>query len=107
VVAFYSRPWPGAEIADTALAPGRHVAQFTAPVCAVFGAEDDLVPHSQVVDFGHLLAQHPMLAHEVHVLPGRHFFNNESRPRRYNAESAEKSWDIALDFLATQMERAD
>ena len=107
VVAFYSRPWPGAEIADTALAPGRHVAQFTAPVCAVFGAEDDLVPHSQVVDFGQLLAQHPMLAHEVHVLPGRHFFNNESRPRRYNAESAEKSWDIALDFLATQMERAD
>ena len=103
VVAFYSRPWPGAEIADVALAPGRHVARFTAPVCAVFGAEDDLIPVSMVDDFSHLMAQHPTLGHEVHVVPGRHFFNNESRPRRYNAASAEKAWDIALDFLATQM----
>ncbi|MGA2305109.1 MAG: dienelactone hydrolase family protein [Acidimicrobiales bacterium] len=104
VVAFYSRPWPGAEIADVALAPGRHVAQFTAPVCAVFGAEDDLIALSMVDDFRRSLAQHPTLAHEVHVVPGRHFFNNESRPRRYNPASAEKAWGIALDFLATQME---
>ena len=103
VVAFYSRPWPGAEIADVALAPGQHVAQFTAPVCAVFGAEDDLIPVSMVNDFRRLLEQHPTLGHEVHVVPGRHFFNNESRPRRYNSVSAEKAWDIALDFLATRM----
>ena len=103
VVAFYSRPWPGAEIADVALAPGQHVAQFTAPVCAVFGAEDDLIPVSMVDDFRRLLAQYPTRGHEVHVLPGRHFFNNESRPRRYNAASAEKAWDIALDFLAAQL----
>jgi carboxymethylenebutenolidase len=104
VVAFYSRPWPGAEIGD-ALAPGKHVAQFTAPVCAVFGADDDLVPLSMVDDFRGLLAQHPTLAHEAHVLPGRHFFANESRPRRYNSVSAEKAWDIALDFLATKMQQ--
>ena len=103
VVAFYSRPWPGAEIADVALAPGKHVAQFNAPVCAVFGAEDDLIPLSMVDDFRSLLAQHPTLAHEVHVVPGRHFLNNESRPRRYNSASAEKAGDIALAFLATQM----
>jgi carboxymethylenebutenolidase len=103
VVAFYSRPWPGAEIADVALAPGQHVAQFTVPVCAVFGADDDLIPLSMVDDFRHLMAQYPTLGHEVHVVPGRHFFNNESRPRRYNASSAEKGWDIALDFLATRM----
>jgi carboxymethylenebutenolidase len=103
VVAFYSRPWPGAELVD-ALAPGKHVARFTAPVCAVFGAEDDLIALSMVEDFRRLLAQHPTRAHEVHVLPGRHFFNNESRPRRYNPASAEKAWDIALDFLAAQME---
>jgi carboxymethylenebutenolidase len=102
VVAFYSRPWPGAEIPD-ALAPGKHVAQFTAPVCALFGAEDDLVPIAMVDDFRRLLAQHPALGHEVHVVPGRHFFANESRPRRYHAESAEKAWAFALDFLATQM----
>jgi dienelactone hydrolase len=106
VVAFYSRPWPGAEIADVALAPGKHVAQFGAPVCAVFGEEDELIPLSMVDDFRTLLAQHPVHRHEVHVVPGRHFFNNESRPRRYNAASAEKAWGIALDFLATRMERS-
>jgi dienelactone hydrolase len=103
VVAFYSRPWPGAEIADVALAPGKHVAQFTAPVCAVFGEDDDLIPLSMVDDFRRLLAQYPTRGHEVHVVPGRHFFNNESRPRRYNAASAEKAWGMALEFLATQM----
>jgi dienelactone hydrolase len=103
VVAFYSRPWPGAERGDAALAPGKHVAQLNAPVCAVFGAEDDLVPLPMVDDFRRLLAQHRTLAHEVHVVPGRHFFNNESRPRRYNSASAEKAWDIALAFLAAQM----
>jgi carboxymethylenebutenolidase len=102
VVAFYSRPWPGAELADVALAPGRHVAQFRAPVCAVFGADDDLIPIGMVDDFRSLLAQHPTLGHELHVVPGRHFFNNESRPRRYNPASAEKAWDIALEFLDAQ-----
>ena len=101
VVAFYSRPWPGAEIAERALAPGKHVAQFTAPVCALFGAEDDLVPLSMVDDFRRLLAQHPTCGHEVHILPGRHFFANESRPRRYQPESAEKAWDLTLAFLAS------
>jgi dienelactone hydrolase len=103
VVAFYSRPWPGAELGDVALAPGRHVAQFTAPVCAVFGDEDDLIPQPMVDDFTRLLERYDSLGHEVHVVPGRHFFNNESRPRRYNAASAEEAWRIALDFLATQM----
>jgi carboxymethylenebutenolidase len=103
VVAFYSRPWPGADIADRALAPGKHVAQFGAPVCAIFGADDDLVPLSMVDDFRRLLAQRPALGHEVHVLPGRHFFVNESRPRRYNSASAEKAWVFALDFLAAHM----
>jgi acetyl-CoA acetyltransferase len=35
--------------------------------------------------------------------PGRHFFANESRPRRYLPESAEKAWTIALGFLAANM----
>jgi carboxymethylenebutenolidase len=106
VVTFYSRPWPGAEVTG-ALAPGQHVAQFTAPVCAVFGAEDDLIPLPMVDEFTEVLAQYPAMGHEVHVLPGRHFFNNESRPRRYNAASAEKAWAIALDFLATRMAQPD
>jgi carboxymethylenebutenolidase len=103
VVAFYSRPWPGAEVSDVALAPGDHAARFTAPVCAVFGEDDEMIPLSMVEEFRLRLAQHPVLGHEVHVVPGRHFFNNESRPRRYNEASAEKAWGIALDFLATRM----
>jgi carboxymethylenebutenolidase len=104
VVAFYSRPWPGAEIADTALAPGKHVAQFTAPVCALFGADDELVPLDMVEDFRRLFVQHPALGHQLHIVPGGHFFANESRTRRYHPASAEASWTIALDFLAAQLQ---
>jgi carboxymethylenebutenolidase len=103
VVTFYSRPWPGAELTN-ALAPGRHVARFSAPVCAIFGAEDDLVPLPMVEDFRCLLDEHPALGHQVHIVPGGHFFANESRTRRYRPESAEAAWTIALDFLATQLQ---
>jgi dienelactone hydrolase len=104
VVAFYSRPWPGGAIADVALAPGNHVEKFTAPVCAVFGAEDELIPPEMVEEFRALLARQPSSGHEVHIVPGRHFFANESRPRRYVPESAELAWTIALGFLAANLE---
>jgi carboxymethylenebutenolidase len=104
VVAFYSRPWPGGAIADVALAPGNHVAKFNAPICAVFGAEDELIPQEMVEEFGSLLAQHPTSGHELHVVPGRHFFANESRQRRYVPESAESAWAIVLEFLAAHMQ---
>ena len=103
VVAFYPRPWPGGQIASVALAPGEHVAQFGAPVCALFGADDELVPLDMVDRFTGLLNEHPALGHEVHTYPGRHFFANESRPRRYVPESADAAWSVALAFLATAM----
>jgi len=103
VVAFYSRPWPGAEIADVALAPGKHVAQFSAPVCTLFGEDDELVPLEMVGEFRRLLDQHPALGHQVHIVPGGHFFANESRTRRYHAASAEAAWAIALEFLGAQL----
>ena len=103
VVTFYSRPWPGAAVGSRALAPGEHVARFGAPVCAVFGADDEMVPATQVEEFSGLLRRHAAVGHEVHVLPGRHLFANESRPRRYLPESAERAWTIALGFLAANM----
>jgi len=103
VVTFYSRPWPGGAIAEVALAPGNHVAKFNVPVCAVFGAEDELIPPEMVEEFRSLLAQHQGSGHELHVVPGRHFFANESRPRRYVPESAESAWTIALEFLSAHM----
>jgi carboxymethylenebutenolidase len=103
VVAFYSRPWPGGQIASVALAPGEHVARFGAPVCALFGADDELVPIDMVERFSGLLNDHPSFGHESHTFPGRHFFANESRPRRYVPESADAAWSVALEFLATSM----
>jgi carboxymethylenebutenolidase len=104
VVAFYSRPWPGGAIAGVALAPGEHVAKFRAPVCAVFGADDDMIPLEMVEEFRSLLDADPASRHQLHVVPGRHFFANESRPRRYVPESAEKAWTTVLDFLAGHLE---
>ena len=102
-VAMYSRPWPSEAIAQTALAPGKHVALFGQPVCAIFGADDEMIPLTMVEEFREELERYPALGHELHVLPGRHFFVNESRPRRYVPESAEKAWGFALEFLATHM----
>jgi carboxymethylenebutenolidase len=106
VAAFYSRPWPGGAIAGVALAPGEHVAKFQAPVCAVFGADDDMIPLEMVEEFRSLLDADPASRHELHVVPGRHFFANESRPRRYVPESAETAWTTVLDFLAGHLEPA-
>lgn len=103
VVAFYARPWPGAAIAEVALAPGDHVDGFEVPVCAVFGAEDDLVPPEMVERFRGLMDARTGRGHEVHIVPGRHYFANESRPRRYLQGSADEAWAIVLAFLAEQM----
>ncbi len=102
-VAFYARPWPGGAIADVALAPGNHVAGFGVPVCAVFGEEDELVPLEMVARFKGLMDAQIGHGHEAHLVPGRHYFANESRPRRYRPDSADAAWRIVLGFLATQM----
>src|SRR6185312_134919 len=70
VAAFYSRPWPGGAIARVALAPGEHVAKFRAPVCAVFGADDDMIPTEMVDRFRSLLDADPASRHRLHVVPG-------------------------------------
>jgi carboxymethylenebutenolidase len=103
VAAFYSRPWPGGAIAGVALAPGEHSPKFQAPVCAIFGADDDLIPLDMVEQFRTLLDADPASRHQLHIVPGRHFFANESRPRRYVPESAEAAWTIVLDFLAANL----
>jgi carboxymethylenebutenolidase len=103
VAAFYSRPWPGGAIAERALAPGEHTGAFGAPVCAVFGADDEIIPLEMVERFRGLVLAESGSGHEVHVVPGRHFFANESRPRRYVVESAETAWARVLDFLGRHL----
>ncbi len=99
VVSFYTRPWPGGSVAETALAPGDRVDALATPVCAIFGSEDELIPRAMVAEFDRLLAGHPDAGHQVHVVPGRHYFANPSRSRRYLASSEAEAWGYALDFL--------
>jgi len=106
VVAFYSRPWPGGAIAGVALAPGEHVSKFQAPVCAVFGADDDMIPQEMVEEFRSLLDADLASRHELHIVPGRHFFANESRQRRYVPASAEAAWTIVLEFLSRHVDQS-
>ena len=70
VVALYSRPWPGAAVGPRALAPGEHVARFAAPVCAVFGAEDEMIPADQVDEFSRLFRGTPRWATRRMSFPG-------------------------------------
>jgi dienelactone hydrolase len=62
-----------------------------------------MIPPEMVEQFRDLLAAHRAAGHELHVLPGRHFFANVSRPRRYRADSTEQAWAIVLEFLAVHM----
>jgi dienelactone hydrolase len=69
----------------------------------VFGADDDLIPPEMVEEFRSLLEADVASRHQLHVVPGRHFFANESRPRRYVPESAEAAWTIVLEFLSRHL----
>jgi carboxymethylenebutenolidase len=102
VVTFYARPWPGGPLAEVGLSPGKYVDRFNAPLCAIFGDDDDLIPLEMVEEFRSLLAQQPSSGHELHIVPGGHFFANESR-RRYVPESAELAWARVLAFLSLHL----
>ena len=86
VVTFSTRPWPGGAAAATALAPGDRVARLGAPVCAVFGDRDRVIPSEMVRRFADLLPDRA--GHEVHVVPGGHLFANETSGQ-YEPASAE------------------
>ncbi len=104
VAAFYSRPWPGGSIAGRALAPGDHVLALRSPVYAVFGADDELIPPEMVKRFAGLLTDRPGGGHQVHVVPGRHYFANPCRTRRYDPDSAETAWAGVLAFLRSHLQ---
>ena len=103
VVCFYARPWPRSDRSAPKISPGDHTHLLEAPVCAFFGSEDEMVPSAMVERFDSLLARRPAMGHEVHVLPGRHYFANEGRQRRYRADSAGAAWSTATAFLGRHL----
>ena len=100
VVTFYTRIWPSEVIGGRPIPPGDHTEQFRAPVCSIFGAQDDVVPAEMVDRYRRLLSARP--GNEVHLVDGNHLFMNPSR-RRYVPGSAERAWAYALDFLARHL----
>jgi carboxymethylenebutenolidase len=73
------------------------------PVLALFGAEDALIPQSDVDELRRRASARG-LPIEVVVYPGAgHAFANESRPEAYRAAAASDGWRRALEFLAKHL----
>ena len=73
------------------------------PVLALFGAEDALIPQSDVEELRRRAAawRAPI---EVVVYPGAgHAFANESRPEAYREAAAADGWRRALEFFAKHL----
>ena len=100
VVTFYTRIWPSPLTQGTIISPGDHVHRFGAPVCSIFGSEDELVPLDMVDRYRRLLEPQP--DSELHLTEGNHLFMHEDR-RRYRPASAERAWGWTLDFLGRHL----
>ena len=75
------------------------------PILALFGAEDALIPQTDVDE---LRRRSASLGSDVEVVvyPGAgHAFANESRPEAYREAAASDGWQRAFAFLAKHLER--
>jgi len=73
------------------------------PVLALFGAEDALIPQSDVAELRRRASER-RLPIEVVVYPGAgHAFANESRPEAYRPAAADDGWRREFDFFAKQL----
>jgi carboxymethylenebutenolidase len=73
------------------------------PVLGLFGADDALIPQSDVTELRRRAGewQKPI---EVVVYPGAgHAFANESRPEAYREAAASDGWRRALEFFAKHL----
>jgi len=80
------------------------LAELTCPLLAFFGAEDVLIPQSDVLEL-RARAQARGLPVETVIYTGAgHAFANDSRPESYRAEAAADAWKRALAFFARELE---
>ncbi len=71
---------------------------INAPLLGVY-AEHDHIPAELIHDFGKELSERG-IPNEIHTFPGTHHaFFNDTRPEIYNAEAAQKAWDMTLKWL--------
>jgi carboxymethylenebutenolidase len=80
------------------------LADLSCPLLAFFGAEDVLIPQSDVAEL-RARAQARGLPIETVVYTGAgHAFANDSRPESYRAEAAADAWGRTLAFFARELE---
>jgi carboxymethylenebutenolidase len=73
------------------------------PVLAFFGADDALIPQSDVAELRRRASERRLPVEAV-VYPGAgHAFANESRPEVYRPAAAADGWRRALDFFAKEL----
>jgi carboxymethylenebutenolidase len=81
------------------LAPLDAVADLACPLLGLFGADDPLIPVSQVGELERRLAKTGR-AHEVKVYPGAgHAFMNDARPEMHRPAIARDAWERMLRFF--------
>jgi carboxymethylenebutenolidase len=79
------------------------LAALEAPVLAIFGERDDLVPAEAVERLqGALRAAGKRAAFHVQPRVG-HAFMNDTRPDRFNAAAAAEGWERLLAFLRAEL----
>jgi carboxymethylenebutenolidase len=80
------------------------LAQLRCPLLALFGADDVLIPKSDVEEL-RSRARERALPVEIVVYTGAgHAFANDTRPEAFRAEAAADAWTRALAFLARELE---
>ena len=78
--------------------------ELECPVLALFGAEDVLIPQSDVAEL-RARAQARGLSLETVVYTGAgHAFANDARPESYREAAAADAWSRALAFFARELE---
>jgi carboxymethylenebutenolidase len=79
------------------------IADLSCPVLGLYGAEDHLIPVSDVEELKRRLAA-TKHAHEVHVYAGAgHAFLNDTRPEAFRPEAADAAWGRLVPFLEREL----
>ncbi len=74
------------------------------PLLAFFGAEDVLIPQSDVEKLRERAKASGLPIEAVVYIGAGHAFANDSRPESFRAEAAEDAWTRALAFFSRQLE---
>jgi len=106
-VAFYGMLRHGRTSAQKLPAPIDTAHEIRCPVLGLFGAEDPLIPATDV-DALRSTLESDHRTFEIHVFPGAgHAFMNDRRPEAHRPEIARQAMRLAIDFLRANLARQE